>query len=97
MIPTIGNWELAIGNVFYELKKQTLIQLSDLCRSPRGSWRLERLASSRDDLQFYYSVRKLLTGFMIAARSAWSVIVINANVIADSPAIRNTNHPICIL
>ena len=47
-------------------------------------------------MRLLYSVRKLLTGFAIAAFIAWKLIVIKAIVIIVNPVIANTHHSILI-
>ena len=44
------------------------------------------------NIDFIYSVRKFLTGFVNAALMAWLLIVINAIRIAMIAAITNTHH-----
>ena len=44
-----------------------------------------------------YSVRKLFTGFAIAAFIAWKLIVMIVMIIAESPAIINTKGAMVIL
>lgn len=47
-------------------------------------------------LSLFYSIRNDLTGFAIAARIAWKLMVNKAINSAEAPASANTCQPICI-